>query len=785
MFKQQFNLPKNAPKEEKEELVEPREELMQEKREYLEAVKEKVRDMFGEEELPKDLVEEMVGVRKEIKAQIGEVEFVDEISDEVDEKIKSLFARILYYKDFDEVEGVYEMPEEGAEIRFKDGRVEKLGEAEVELMQSMRMYFDSYRMVLNAGRFRESVSAVRDDVEKASKERVKNVYSEEEKEGLLLEKLSEKYEKAGFSEGEIKALLKLSDLKNLADLEVHEIKTMAQIKDVFARFLKGDVTRYVGLSAALSISAAIQGVAPSFLADSFKGDVIEMDQVAIFAALTAIASGGDILINKHFKDFFNENSKKEGGIDEYIAESITELPAEEVGKFGTEKIKERVGGARSGYREALSLLSYNVVPAGVTLGTSMAMLYQRSPWLAAGTGVSFALSMGLNKYFYKATGYWEKERKAEEKSEEVAEKMQEQLSAHMEVILSGEKDQFRSGIKDTLTKEMEARGEKSFLSIMQENFNESLNAVHFIIAAGATALAGGSADKFIAALMYTGQFNNSLQRIISTYNRTRDSLRDITQMDLMFNGYAKEEKEKEKDRVGVSEIGGGDISLDGVDIEFGGKKILDDVDLKIPGGSMVSLQGASGGGKTTLMKLIAGYYKPSSGEVKFGGVDMGDIKKSGDDSMYSKLAYLSQFPYILEDSVRDNLTFGTKKEVSDEEIKSVLGEVGLSERFKNLDEVLRSGRGDAGVTSGGEASRLGLARVLTKIRNSDSKVVFLDEPTASVDEETSDDIARIINSEKENNPDTTFIVISHDREFVKRLDCNIDVRMKEGKILEG
>jgi ABC-type transport system involved in cytochrome bd biosynthesis fused ATPase/permease subunit len=163
-------------------------------------------------------------------------------------------------------------------------------------------------------------------------------------------------------------------------------------------------------------------------------------------------------------------------------------------------------------------------------------------------------------------------------------------------------------------------------------------------------------------------------------------------------------------------------------------------------------------------------------------VEMENVKKSGPDSIYSKIAYLSQFPYILEDTVRNNLTFGISGDVADSEIREVLKEVGLNERFSNLNEKLNGGSGDAGTTSGGETSRIGLARAILKMRKNDSRIVFLDEPTASVDEKTAMNIADIINMEKQKNPDVTFISISHDRNYNEKLETSMPIRMKNGRI---
>lgn len=92
-----------------------------------------------------------------------------------------------------------------------------------------------------------------------------------------------------------------------------------------------------------------------------------------------------------------------------------------------------------------------------------------------------------------------------------------------------------------------------------------------------------------------------------------------------------------------------------------------------------------------------------------------------------------------------------------------------------------------GTTSGGETSRIGLARILLKIRNTDSKVVFLDEPTASVDAKTKDDIARLIQREKKSRPEVTFIVISHDTDFIAKLSPDLEIQMVGGRVeqIEG
>lgn len=769
--------------EPKEELSTDRRELMDSKKQYLESVKGSVKEMFGTEEFPKDLVKEMLEIRKGIKEKISVSEYSDKIDDLTDEKIKLLTIRMARYgKEIGDIENVAEKEKGNIKIIFEDGTEEPVKPEEKELLNSLRIYFDSYRLAHNASQFRGNVKEAEQLIAEENKSRKLNFYSKGEKGEVLLEIVYGKYEQAGFEKEEIKELIRTCDLEKLDNLEIHDIKILSKIRDIFSRFMQGDKAKYVGLSAALMIPAFLEGYAPMFLANAFKGNKIEMTQVGIFALLSIVSAGGSALINKQFKDFLDKNFNKEEGYGSYIAENVSEFPGDEIGKFGMERIKRRITNAKSSYEEILRTISFDVLPATVTLATSAVMLYEKSPVLAGGTVAGTGLMMIIDKYVHKKGKFWEKQRKAENEAEKMVQKMEELLSAHMEIILSGEKEKFATEIEAMLSRERIAMSDKTFLEVIQDKVSQFTGMLNLILAGVATYFAGGTSDKFIASLLYSGNFNEGISRILSSKRKLLNAFRDIIQIETMFNGYAEEEKENEKDRIGMSELKNNDIRLQNVGIEFDKKKILDNINLEIPGGSLVSLEGLSGAGKTTLLKVLAGYYKPTQGTVEIGETEMGKVKKSGDDSIYSKIAYLSQFPYILEDSLKKNLTFGISGDVSDGEIREILKEVGLSERFPNLNEKLNGGRGDIGTTSGGETSRIGLARAILKMRKNDSRVVFLDEPTASVDEKTAIKIAEIINMEKQKNPDVTFMSISHDRNFNEKLKTTMPVKMKNGRI---
>jgi len=771
------------------ELKTSQKEAFADKKDSLDLVKDALREKFDKEQLPKELILEMLNIRKDIKDEIEKENFVENLDKTTDSRIKLLMADIYNPKiDNEEIKEIIEDKNGGLEILYKDGKKENLGSNEKELLSSLRLYFDSYRLAHNANKFRSNVNEIKTEIIKNNKEKTLNFYSEKEKKEELINGLKDKYEQAEFSDKEFKRLIEICDLKDLEELPIYKIKTLSKINDIFSRFMKGDKTKYVGLSAALLVPAMIEGYAPKLFADAFKDNTVDVMQMVLYGLASTGAAGLAVLIQKRYKDFINNNYKKEGGVSEFVAKNLTELPPDETKKFGEESVKNRTREGMNSYEGILNTISFEMFPSLTTVAMSAYILFEKSPILAGGTIVASGITLALNNYFQKVGKFWEKHGRAERTSEKMSKKMSEQLDAHMEIILAGEKEKFFSEMKEFIEKDKVAQSNKGFFRVLEDAYRSFGFAVNFTLLGVASYLSGGSASQTIEGILAGGNIGRCVDALLGSHRRLLASLRNTMQMELMFNGYAEEENEKEKTRIGVNEIKNSSIELKNVNVEADNKKILSDINLNIPSGSMVYLEGESGAGKTTLMKIISGYYRPTSGEVKFGEVPVDNIKKAGNQAIYTKIAYLSQFPYLLEDSVRNNLKFSlsgeTKDKIKDIQIKEVLKEVGLGERFNNLDEKLYGGSGDSGKTSGGETSRLGLARVLLKIRNSNSKLVLLDEPTASVDKRTKSDIAEIINSEKASRPDTTFIVISHDEKFVEMLNCDIHVELKKGKVVQ-
>ncbi len=770
------------------ELTQDRRVSAHERQKLLDNAKALLQEWFGTDRLPKELLEQTLDIRRSITRRTEAESYVENLSPETLEEIRALTLRIARFKDKGSDEDSPLTPEE-----------ESLG-------ATLERYFDAFREAENARCFRNTVRAEKAEVVRETQVGKRVFYTKEARqefaekefpEEILFKRLEEKFSKAGFTPDEIKELVRLCDIEDLHALPIHEVQTIKYTNSLFERYLKGEKGKFLALSVALMVPALIQGVAPSLLAGAFKESGVDITQIGLFGLAQVAGGATTIGINAWFEKFMKGNLTKPGGFNERMAENFAHFPGGSIREHGMDAIRRKAGNAQYGYEQVMRTVSYNLLPTITTLVTSIAVLGYKSPALAAGTMAGAGLMLALDQQMKKRGKFWEKREASKKRADELAQALSEQMSAHLETVLSGEKDKLQERLQALMRDARAAKSQETLLRVVEQNTYRFFGALNAIIAATVTFLTNGGSSGFVAALVYSSNFNEGMRTMLETKRELMSSIQDIMEMELMFNGHAEEEKRLEAERIGMDQVQGNDIVLDRITIRYKDRKILDNASARIPGGSFCSIRGESGGGKSTLLKIMSGYYSPTSGRAYFGAaertgengektlesVPVKDIKKAGPDAIYRKMAYLSQFPYIFEGTIRDNLMFGVSGEVEEEEIQEILKQVGLTKRFPNLQEKLTGGRGDQSGTSGGETSRIGLARTLLKIRAEKSRVVFLDEPTASVDPKTKLDIARILNEEKSKHPETTFVIISHDNEFLDLLDLDQNITSERGKLM--
>ncbi|MBU1179402.1 ABC transporter ATP-binding protein/permease [Patescibacteria group bacterium] len=204
-----------------------------------------------------------------------------------------------------------------------------------------------------------------------------------------------------------------------------------------------------------------------------------------------------------------------------------------------------------------------------------------------------------------------------------------------------------------------------------------------------------------------------------------------------------------------------------------GRKILKDVDFSAREGERVAIIGESGEGKTTIVDLLGGYYKPTKGDILFGGIKSEKINLI---SLRSQMAYVPQDLTLFHDTIEANIRYG-RPSAKKEEVEKAARQAHLLEFIEKLPKKWKTVVGERGLKlSGGERQRAALARAF--LRN--PKILILDEPTAHLDSATEKLIHQSLDELMKGK--TTFI-IAHRLRTVEQADKILV--LKNGYIVES
>jgi subfamily B ATP-binding cassette protein MsbA len=202
------------------------------------------------------------------------------------------------------------------------------------------------------------------------------------------------------------------------------------------------------------------------------------------------------------------------------------------------------------------------------------------------------------------------------------------------------------------------------------------------------------------------------------------------------------------------------------------RSVLSEVSLRIPAGKMVALVGESGGGKSTLTKLLPRFHDPTTGSVLWDGVDLRDARTS---SLRRQIALVTQETVLFNDTVRHNISYG-RLGASAEEIEEAARVAFAHDFIQELPLGYDTVVGERGIfLSGGQRQRLAIARAVL----ADAPVLILDEATSALDAESERLVQRALGNLIRNR---TTIVIAHRLSTVRRADTI--VVMERGRIAE-
>lgn len=216
----------------------------------------------------------------------------------------------------------------------------------------------------------------------------------------------------------------------------------------------------------------------------------------------------------------------------------------------------------------------------------------------------------------------------------------------------------------------------------------------------------------------------------------------------------------------------GKIELRNVNFAYkDGNPVFKNFNLEIPPGQKIGVVGMSGGGKSTLIKLLQRFYDVNSGEIKIDGQNITDVTQ---ESLHKAMSYIPQSSQMLERTIGENIAYG-RPNATKEEIEQAAKDAFADEFIHELPNGYKTILNAQNQLSGGQMQRLSIARAILK----DSQILLLDEATSALDSESEFYIQKAIENVIQ---DKTVLVVAHRLSTLKNMDRIIVI--EKGKIVE-
>ncbi|HJS18006.1 MAG TPA: ABC transporter ATP-binding protein [Anaerolineales bacterium] len=196
----------------------------------------------------------------------------------------------------------------------------------------------------------------------------------------------------------------------------------------------------------------------------------------------------------------------------------------------------------------------------------------------------------------------------------------------------------------------------------------------------------------------------------------------------------------------------GDIVFEDVSFIYsdGESHVLKNISFHVKPGQAIALLGSTGSGKTSLVNLLPRFHEYTDGRILLDGVELKDYSRA---DLRRQIGIVEQEPFLFSRSIRENITYGVGREISQEEVERAAKAAAIHDVILSFPDGYNTLVGEKGVTlSGGQKQRVTIARTLLK----NPRILILDDSTSSVDTETEASIREALNQLMENR--TTFII---------------------------
>ena len=298
------------------------------------------------------------------------------------------------------------------------------------------------------------------------------------------------------------------------------------------------------------------------------------------------------------------------------------------------------------------------------------------------------------------------------------------------------------------------------------------------VGAGAIVLLGGmdvaagamTVGAFVLINTYLLQLVRPLERLGNLYRSIKQALIDLDQMVRIFD-----EKPEVVDVINATPLpeGRGAIRFKNVAFAYDPRRpILKNISFELEAGHKLAIVGPSGGGKTTLGRLLFRFYDPVKGSVE---IDGHNIRKHTQDTVRAAVGVVPQDTVLFNESIGDNIRFG-RPHTGDEEIKDAASLAQINDFIQSLPDGFDTVVGERGLKlSGGEKQRVAIARAVLK----QPRIFLFDEATSALDSNTEQAIQKSLN---EVSRGSTTVVIAHRLSTV--IDANQILFIEGGQIVE-
>src|ERR1044071_2804028 len=299
-----------------------------------------------------------------------------------------------------------------------------------------------------------------------------------------------------------------------------------------------------------------------------------------------------------------------------------------------------------------------------------------------------------------------------------------------------------------------------------KTFVEQIGVVLIIILTAYLVLGGHIT---IGAIMFHIMLFNNVSAPIRQLHRIYDEMNDaLTYAEDSFQILDSDDQIEASGKLDVAHLQG---TFELIDVSFtypNGTQALHHVNMKIPHGLRVAFVGLSGAGKSTLLNLLTRFYTPTSGRILLDGQELSEYET---DLLRRKIGLVLQKNHIFKGTIEENIRYG-KIDASFAEVVDAARKAYLHEQIEQLPNGYES---EAHLLSGGQQQRIAIARLFLK----DPPIIFLDEPTASLDAVATEQIKNSLDAIKERR---TTVVISHSISQI--IDADIIFVLKEGRVVE-